>query len=193
VAVSASRHFFSTFRCGLLIGPAIIALILIGCDGSGDEPKAPLTISLNSANVKNGMINKANSCDGQGLSPHLSWSVPPPNTRSLALIVTDRDSPLGLGFVHWVVYNIAPSTSQLPAGLPIQPKLPDGAVQGLSGSDRPGYQPPCPHGTSIHRYDFVLYALDSDVNLPSATKKQLLGAIRDHVIAKGDLVARYGR
>ena len=45
----------------------------------------------------------------------------------------------------------------------------------------------------MSRPTHVLYAVDTDVTRPSATKKELLAAIRNHVIAESKLVARYGR
>ena len=182
-----------SMRCYGLSLAATMLMLTAGCRDSAKEPTAPLTMGLTSTSVAGGMIDRACTCDGQGLSPQLSWSNAPPNTRSLALVVTDRDSPLGFNFVHWVVYNMPPSTRELPVGLPVQQWLPSGAEQGSAGNDRPGYAPPCPHGKSTHRYDFIVYALDSQVNVHSASKKQLLDAIRGRVIARGELIARYGR
>jgi Raf kinase inhibitor-like YbhB/YbcL family protein len=177
----------------LLIGAVVILVTVDGCNRGGNEPMAPLSIQLTSASSPAGEIGKAFTCDGQGLSPQLSWSAPPPQTRSLALVVTDRDSPLGYQFVHWVIYNISDGTRELPAGLSAQKALPDGAEQGLNDDDKPGYTPPCPPGKSAHRYDFVLYALDVRVSLPSASKKQLLHAINGHVLARGELIGHYER
>jgi Raf kinase inhibitor-like YbhB/YbcL family protein len=190
--VETYQTVFSMRFYGLLL-TATMLILTAGCRDSAEEPTAPLTMRLTSTSVAGGMIDRAYTCDGQGLSPELSWSNAPPNTRSLALAVTDRDSPFGFNFVHWVVYNIPARMRELPVGLPVQQRLPSGAEQGLGGNDMPGYAPPCPHGKSTHRYDFVLYALDSQVNVHSASKKQLFDAMRGHVIARGDLIARYGR
>jgi Raf kinase inhibitor-like YbhB/YbcL family protein len=178
-------------RTPLLVG-AVFLVVAAGCNRGGNEPLAPLSMQLASARIAAGELSKAITCDGAGLSPQLTWSEPPPQTRSLALVVTDRDSPLGYNFVHWVIYNISPSTRELPAEIPAQNTLPDGVEQGPNDSNKPGYTPPCPKGKS-HRYDFILYALDTRVNLPSATKKQLLSAVSGHVLARGELVGRYGR
>jgi Raf kinase inhibitor-like YbhB/YbcL family protein len=177
----------------LLLGTLIFFLPATGCNRGGNEPAAPLSIQLTSPDLTAGAVSKASTCDGQGSSPQLSWNAPPAGTQSLALVVTDRDSSFGYNFIHWVLYNIPANTRELPSGLPAQSQLADGAEQGLNDNDKPGYTPPCPPGKSAHRYDFVLYAVDMKVNLPSASKKQLLNAISGHVLAKGELIARYGR
>jgi Raf kinase inhibitor-like YbhB/YbcL family protein len=177
----------------LLSGVALLLVLAGGCNRAGKEPTAPLSIQVTSSSIPAGVLNKMSTCDGQGVSPQLAWTAPPAATRSLALVVTDRDAPLGYNFVHWVVYNIPPGTSELPEGLSAHRQLSDGAVEGLNDSDKPGYFPPCPPAKSSHRYDFILYAVDTTVNLPSASKKQLLDAIGGHVLARGELVARYGR
>jgi Raf kinase inhibitor-like YbhB/YbcL family protein len=183
----------SAVRKCLTMGLAVS--ILGGCHRRrGREPDAPLTIQLTSADIRNGTIPKALSCDGQGASPQLSWSAPPAGTRSLALVVTDRDSPFGFNFVHWVLYNMPPSARDLPGNVPPTATLPDGSEQGANDNNgKLGYTPPCPPAKSLHRYDFVLYALDEGVALHSATKEQLLGAIQGHVLAMGELVGKFGR
>ena len=45
------------------------------------------------------------SCDGDDISPSLSWGNPPDGTQSLALIIDDPDAPVGT-WDHWVVFNI---------------------------------------------------------------------------------------
>jgi Raf kinase inhibitor-like YbhB/YbcL family protein len=173
---------------------ALISLVMAsGCNRTGHEPTGPLTIQLTSASMSAGVLSKAFTCDGQGLSPELSWTAPPPHSQTLALVVTDRDSPLGYNFVHWVMYNIPTDVRRLPAGLFTQQILPDGSEQGINDKNQAGYTPPCPPGKSVHHYDFILYAIDIPVNLHSLSKKQLFQAIRNHVLARGELIGRYSR
>jgi Raf kinase inhibitor-like YbhB/YbcL family protein len=180
-------------RRHLLIAALLFLLPTGGCNRGGNEPVAPMSLQLTSASFRAGMLSQDSTCDGPGASPPLSWSAPPRDTQSLAIVITDRDSRFGYNFVHWVIYNIPARTRELPAGLPAQRNLPDGAEQGLNDGDKVGYTPPCPPGKSFHRYDFVLYAIDRKVNLPAASKTQLLNAIRGHVLAKGELIGRYRR
>ena len=43
-------------------------------------------------------------CPGQNVSPPLSWSNAPANTKSFALVMQDTDGGKGLGFYHWIAY-----------------------------------------------------------------------------------------
>ena len=194
--VDLSEHMQTPKRntsFNLLFLSALTLLVMAGgCNRTGDEPAGPLTIRLTSASIVDGVLNKAITCDGQGLSPQLFWSAPPPQSKSLALVVTDRDSPLGYNFVHWVIYNLAASARELPVGVSAQKTLPDGAKQGKNDKDKAEYSPPCPPGKVAHHYDLILYAVDVPVDLPFASKKQLLGAISGHILARGELVGRYG-
>ena len=49
------------------------------------------------------------TCSGANQSPPLSWGGAPQGTKSFALLVEDPDAPAGT-FVHWVVYDIPPSS-----------------------------------------------------------------------------------
>lgn len=135
---------------------------------------------------------KYSSCGGQdGASPELSWSAPPERTQSFALIVFDKDSPFGFKFTHWVLYDIPPDKHEMAAGVARQEQLPDGSRQGLNDYDRTGYVGPCPpHG--VHHYVFTLYALDTKLNLsPRVSKKQVVKAMKRHVLASGELTGRF--
>jgi Raf kinase inhibitor-like YbhB/YbcL family protein len=139
------------------------------------------------------------SCQGANLSPPVAWSGVTQGTRSLALLVDDPDSQPP-GFVHWVMYNIPAAATGLPEGVPPEPSLPDGALQGKndfadypagtfpggSAINQVGYDGPCPPDT--HRYVFTLYALDAVLDLPAeATKADLLLAIEGHVLGEVEL------
>ena len=56
------------------------------------------------------------TCDGEDVSPPLTWTDPPEGTASFALIHDDPDAPMGT-WVHWVLYNLPLSLRQLPEGL----------------------------------------------------------------------------
>jgi hypothetical protein len=135
------------------------------------------------------------TCHGSNVSPALSWDAPPPQTKSLALVVTDRDSPLQfvLGpFVHWVVYNLPAQTRGLPENLSKSQALPDGTLQGRTSTGGAGYHGPCPPAGARHRYVFALYVLDAKLNLPpGVTLKRLEAAMRGHVVAEGIISAHY--
>ena len=133
------------------------------------------------------------TCDGEDVSPPLSWEEPPQGTQSLVLIMDDPDAPHGV-FNHWVIYNLPPDTLKLSEAVPTKEKLPSGAFQGKNGFGRIGYAGPCPPPDSPHRYEFVLYALDKALELGTgASKKQVLQGIEGHILAKGKLTGTYQR
>ena len=140
------------------------------------------------------MIPKVYTCDGQDISPPLSWSGVPAEAKSIALIMDDPDAPRGT-WVHWVVFNIPPGTNNLADNIPRTPSLTNGAVHGANswGGRKIGYGGPCPP-SGTHRYYFRVYALDAKLNLkPGATTDQVRKAMKGHVMAEGQLMGKYKR
>lgn len=170
-----------------------VASILPGCNRAIGQP-AIASLELRSSSFSGDTIpQKCSSCNHQdGASPELSWSAPPENTQSFALIVYDKDSPFGFKFTHWVLYDIPPEKRELAEDVAKQEQLPDGSRQGPNDYDRTGYVGPCPPGHSPHHYVFDLYALDTKLNLPPrASKKQVLKAMKGHVLASGELIGSF--
>ena len=134
------------------------------------------------------------TCEGGDVSPQLKWSGVPQGTKSLALIVDDPDAPdpaaPRMTWVHWVLYNIPPTTLQLSEA--IEPEaLPAGTREGKNDWKRTGYGGPCPP-IGRHRYFFKLYALDSVLpDLHTPTKAQLEKAMEGHILAKAELMGTY--
>lgn len=127
------------------------------------------------------------TCDGGEVSPPLVIESVPPEAKSLALIVDDPDAPAGL-WVHWVLWNIDPTTRQIAQG-----SVPPGAQQGLNSWKQARYGGPCPP-SGTHRYFFRLYALKEPLNLPAAaTKKDLDRAMQGKILAQSELLGTYGR
>lgn len=139
-----------------------------------------------------GFIPKKYTCDGEDVSPPLSWDGVPVGAASLALICDDPDAPAGT-WVHWVLFNMPPGTTSLPEAFPLDRELPDGARQGMTDFKRVGYGGPCPPG-GTHRYYFKLYALDAMMALEAgATKWQLVKSMQGHILAETQLMGRYKR
>jgi Raf kinase inhibitor-like YbhB/YbcL family protein len=140
-----------------------------------------------------GTIPSQYTCQGQDISPPLEWSEPSTGTQSLALIVDDPDAPVGV-FTHWVIFNIPADSRGLSEAVPTQAQLPSGALQGRNDFGRTGYAGPCPPPGRPHRYQFTVYALDSPLDLEAGvSKKQVLDAMRGHILAQGQLVGTYQR
>ena len=96
-------------------------------------------------------------------SPQLSWSGFPPATQSFAVSCFDPDAPSGSGWWHWAVANIPASVTSLDAdaGEPGGLKLPHGAlVLRNEYGDRRYVGSGPPPRTGVHRYFFVVHALD---------------------------------
>jgi Raf kinase inhibitor-like YbhB/YbcL family protein len=139
-----------------------------------------------------GTIPREFTCDGEDVSPPLSWSGAPDGTKSFALICDDPDAP-GRTWVHWVAFDLPPAISKLPRAVAARPALPDGGTQGINDFRKPGYGGPCPPG-GTHRYFFKLYALDTVLKLaPSSTKADVERAMKGHVLAEAALMGWYSR
>ena len=139
-----------------------------------------------------GMIPAQYTCNGPDISPPLNWEDVPEQTKSLALIADDPDAPVGT-WVHWVLYNLPADTHELQEDLPKTKVLPNGAMQGTNDFRKIGYGGPCPPG-GTHRYFFKLYALDELVDLnPGARKKDLLDAMKGHILAECQLMGKFSR
>ena len=170
----------------------ILILACVACQASspgGEEEgdaQMPMTIS-STAFSEGDEIPRRHTCDGEDLSPPLTWSGTPNDLQSLVMITDDPDAPSGT-FVHWVLYNIPPDTSSLSEGVS------GVGTQGVNGFGKSGYGGPCPPKGPAHRYFFKIYALDTSLNLQSsATKAEVEMAMQGHVLAQGQLMGTYKR
>jgi len=153
-----------------------------------------MALQLTSAAFEGGgTIPKKFTCDGTDVSPALSWTEPPAGTQSFALIVDDPDAPAGT-WVHWVLYGLPVGARRLPEAVEKERERTDGSRQGRNDFGKIGYNGPCPPKGPVHRYFFKLYALDSKLDLqPGATKADLERAMKDHVLARAEVVGKFGR
>lgn len=146
--------------------------------------------------LHDGIIPSRYTCDGMNVSPQLSWSGVPENTKSLVLIVDDPDAPdpkaPKMTWVHWVLYNIPPDATGLPEGVAAA-ALPAGTLQGKNDWQALGYGGPCPP-MGTHRYFHKLIALNAVLpDLKSPTKAALEAMIQGYIISHVELVGRYQR
>lgn len=195
-ATNSLKERDNIFRVAvLLMIPCLIIALLVGCKSEEQllkEGEMALELS-SSAFQEGGEIPTKYTCEGQDVSPTLTWGEPPAGTQSLALIMDDPDAPVGV-FTHWVLFNLPADSRGLPEAVPTQAQLPDGSLQGKNDFGKIGYGGPCPPPGRPHRYQFTLYALDQTLDLKAgASKKQVLDAMQGHILAQGRLTGTYQR
>ncbi len=156
-----------------------------------------MTLHISSpAFAPNGMMPALYTCEGENISPPLEWTAPPPETKSLVLIVDDPDAPdpaaPKMTWVHWVLYNLPPVAGMLPEG--VQKKdLPAGTIIGVNDRHHAGYSGPCPP-IGTHRYFFKLYAIDTVLpDMGEVTKADVVKAMEGHILARSEIVGLYVR
>lgn len=127
------------------------------------------------------------TADGENINPPLVISGVPKQAKSLVLIVDDPDAPMGT-WNHWLVWNIKPDTAVIKEN-----SVPRGAAVGRNDAGTAKYVGPSPP-SGTHRYFFRLYALDTKLDLPvGSTRGDLDQAMRSHILARAELLGRYGR
>ena len=191
-----------------LVSSILILIILAGCtmeplpapspvstqsQATGVPVAAPASsMTLSSPAFANGQpIPQKFTCQGENISPSLSWSGVPSGARSLALITEDPDASAS-PFIHWVIYNIPPILSGLPEKVQPGAQVAGIGVQGPTSFGAPGYGGPCPPSGSPHHYYFKLYALDLDPNLPAGlSAAELQQQMAGHILAQAEWMGTF--
>ncbi|MCA9485530.1 MAG: YbhB/YbcL family Raf kinase inhibitor-like protein [Nanoarchaeota archaeon] len=147
------------------------------------------TLNLNStAFENNGEIPSKYTCDGENTNPPLSISGVPAKTKSLVLIMYDKDS-LEKEFSHWVVFNMKPTLTEIPINSQ------EGKF-GVNNWNKKEYSGPCPPQNSTHNYVFHLYALNTvPIFSPTTpiTREVVESKIKNKVIDEAELTGFYSR
>ncbi|OCB44123.1 hypothetical protein A5721_21870 [Mycobacterium vulneris] len=145
-------------------------------------PKLP-TFTLTSESVTDGQplandqVSGIMGAGGSDVSPQLSWSGFPAETKSFAVTVYDPDAPTASGFWHWAVADLPATVTELPAGAGDGGDLPGGAVTLANDAGLKRYigaAPPAGHGP--HRYYIAVHALPvASLELPEGATPAYLG------------------
>jgi Raf kinase inhibitor-like YbhB/YbcL family protein len=161
------------------------------------ETSTVAALSVTSSDFSaSGMMPVAMSEYGEAASPQLAWT-PAAKARSYVVIMEDPDAKPQAPIVHWLMWNIPESITQLPQGIQKQARLsdPDGILQGRNTRGSIGYTGPhAPVGDPVHHYHIQVFALDAALDLPGGSDRDtLLAKMSSHVIAKGELVGLYSQ
>lgn len=151
--------------------------------GSEGEEPAPFALT-SSAFAEGDALPSEFTCDGDDVSPPLSWTPGPEGTKSYAIAFADDSN----GLTHAAIYDIPADVTSLPKDVEkaYEPKTPSGAKQ--PKSFRPtvyGWAGPCPTGK--HTYVFTLYALGVET-LPDTTDATSRTQV-EALVAKNDLAS----
>ena len=160
-----------TAGCGLIGGPSTVLVAV------------PNTITVTSPDFDGKAMGPAFTCHGAGRHPAIHWSGAPAGTKSLALVMDDSAAPI-TPYIYWIVFNIGPRSSDIPAG-----RLPPGALRADNSKGTIGYDPPCPANRG-HVYRFTVYALSKRLSLKAgASAETAWMAIAAAAIARGRLAS----
>lgn len=175
----------------LVVGLALV-LETLNARAQGETSAGKLRLATNAFKV-GGEIPKKFTCEGEDVSPALTWNEPPQGAQSFALIADDPDAPGGT-FTHWLVYDLPAGLRRLPEGVQKGGEIQGGGRQGMNDFPKTGYAGPCPPPGKPHRYFFRLYALDEKMNLrPEAVRQELEQAMRGHILAQSEIMGKYRR
>lgn len=144
--------------------------------------------------LANAQVSGIMGAGGEDVSPQLSWSGFPAETKSFAVTVYDPDAPTASGFWHWAVANLPASVTELPAGAGDGSDLPGGALTLVNDAGQRRYigaAPPAGHGP--HRYYVAVHAVGVDkLDLPEDASPAFLGFnLFQQAIARAVIHATY--
>jgi Raf kinase inhibitor-like YbhB/YbcL family protein len=175
----------------------LTVLVLPGFAAAADFRLTSPTVK-DKGTIANEHVFNGFGCSGNNTSPELRWQGAPKGTKSFAVTVYDPDAPTGSGWWHWVIFNIPPDTTSLPAGAGKAEggDVPQGSIQSMTDFGHPGYGGPCPPaGDKPHRYVFTVYALKVDqIPLQKDASGAMVGFyLNQNKLGKATFTARYGR
>lgn len=193
------QRFTTTIATSALM---LLAGALASPNLTGAKAKAAGAFTISSpAFQDNAMLDKKfgakggpRKCDGENISPPLSWSNAPEGTKSFAIIANDISGRHGLGVVHWVAYDLPGSMTALAEGAASGELT--GFVGGKNTLGMTKYFGPCPDvGDEPHHYEFMIVALSVEPGkLPAGLDfPGLLAAFKDHALAATSIIGRYER
>ncbi len=137
---------------------------------------------------------KGFGCEGDNLSPALSWKDAPKGTKSFAITAYDPDAPTGSGWWHWVATDIPAEVTSINRGASTQVKFAGKERKNDYGSI--GFGGACPpEGHGMHRYQFTVWALPTEkLAVPDNASNAIVGyMLNSSSLGKATLTATYVR
>ena len=190
-----------------------VGVVAVACSGGDDERTPALTptpfptvasspgeasprppIIGTPAFSEGARIPTRHTCEGEDVSPALTWSAGTTAILSIALLVDDPDAPGGT-FSHWLVFDMPPDST----GLAENAAQDSAGVTGRNDFGTRAYRGPCPPPGSPHTYRFTVYYLDSVLGDSvsglddDSERDQFLKAAEGHVLQQATLTGLFSR
>jgi Raf kinase inhibitor-like YbhB/YbcL family protein len=152
---------------------------------AGSEPEATRGefVFSTPAFPSGGAIPVAHTCDGDDLSPELSWEGVPVGAAELAVVVSDPEANF---FTHWVITGLPANSTGIEAG-----EVPAGAVEARNDVGTVGWTGPCPPAN--HTYLFSLHVLPEPLGMvPDLEAPVAVGLVESATIQAISFTGSYG-
>jgi Raf kinase inhibitor-like YbhB/YbcL family protein len=169
-------------------GPPVLAKAL----APAKSLSSPLRVASSAFSAGSDLDDKYTQ-NGENMSPPIHWSQGPSGTQSFVVLAEDAGVDRHDPIVHWVIYNIPSNKQDLSQAIPTSATLDDGIMQGKNVRGTAGYVGPKPPAGQTHPYHFEVFALNTALRLDpaNADRSAVVAAMKNHVLAQGDLVAMY--
>jgi Raf kinase inhibitor-like YbhB/YbcL family protein len=185
-----------TLALGLIVACTAASAAAQQRGAGGAPPAPPMTMTVEGF-ADGGQIPVKYSqaapgvATGEGLSPAIRWANVPAGTQSFVLHMHDLEVVRNRTTddqAHWVVWNIPPSATGLPEGVPKGSPRPDGSQQ-ISATGQMYRGPGAPANGPPHHYMFELYALDTKLDVQAGTdafdtRVNVIKAMQGHILGK---------
>jgi len=147
-----------------------------------------MSFQIKSRDIVDGQpIDRKFTMYGDNVTPNISWSRVPKETKELLLICYDPDALYVANkvWVHWLVTSIDPNTRTSDELHEIHKN--DFGLKGYNG-------PKPPPNSGVHHYHFKIIALDTHLKFKPDSKylyARVMDTINRHVIAESEIVGTY--